>query len=125
MRVMAIFGTYLQAGRGSEPVWFRGPKTSPKVPVIYGATSGGPKPKLMMSLRKACPPLKRKFDFKLRVQSRTSRSQYNACSNIPIKIYLGYPGINNYIKGAGGYLGVRLWKMSLNTLLIEGVMVVI
>ena len=25
----------------------------------------------------------------------------------------------------GGYLGVRLWKMSLNTLLIEGVMVVI
>ena len=29
------------------------------------------------------------------------------------------------IKGAGGYLGVRLWKMSLNTLLIEGVMVVI
>ena len=30
------------------------------------------------------------------------------------------------VKGAGGgYLGVRLWKMSLNTLLIEGVMVVI
>ena len=27
--------------------------------------------------------------------------------------------------GGGGYLGVRLWKMSLNTLLIEGVMVVI
>ena len=29
------------------------------------------------------------------------------------------------LKGAGGYLGVRLWKMSLNTLLVEGVMVVI
>ena len=53
---MAIFGTYLRAGRGSEPVWFRGPKTSPKVPVIYGATSGGPNPKLMMTLEKACPP---------------------------------------------------------------------
>ena len=54
---IAIFGTYLRAGRGSEPVWFRGPKTSPKVPVIYGATSGGPNPKLMMTLKKACPPL--------------------------------------------------------------------
>ena len=29
------------------------------------------------------------------------------------------------LRGQGGYLGVRLWKMSLNTLLIEGVMVVI
>ena len=27
---MVIFGTYLRAGRGSEPVWLRGPKTSPK-----------------------------------------------------------------------------------------------
>ena len=53
---MAIFATYLRAGHGSEPVWFRGPKTSPKVPVIYGATSGGPNPKLMMTLEKACPP---------------------------------------------------------------------
>ena len=53
---MAIFGTYLRVGRGSEPVWFRGPRTSPKVPVIYGATSGGPNPKLMMTLKKACPP---------------------------------------------------------------------
>ena len=53
---MAIFGTYLRAGRGSEPVWFRGPKTLPKVPVIYGATSGGPNPKLMMTLKKAPPP---------------------------------------------------------------------
>ena len=63
LRVMAIFGTYLRAGRGSEPVWFRGPKTSPKVPVIYGATSGGPNPKLMMTLKKAClPPLKNCWD---------------------------------------------------------------
>ena len=53
LRVMAIFGTYLRAGRGSEPVWFRGPKTSPKVPVIYGATPGGPNPKLMMTLKKS------------------------------------------------------------------------
>ena len=31
-----------------------------------------------------------------------------------------------YLKGAGGgYLGFRLWKMSFNTLLIEGVVVVI
>ena len=30
--VMAIFGTYLRAGRGSKLVWFQGPKTSPKVP---------------------------------------------------------------------------------------------
>ena len=52
------FGTYLRAGRGSKPVWFRGPKTSPKVPVIYGATSGGPNPKLMMTLKKAPPLLK-------------------------------------------------------------------
>ena len=52
---MVIFGTYLRAGRGSEPIWLRGPKTSPKVPVIYGATSGGPNPKLMMTLKKACP----------------------------------------------------------------------
>ena len=29
------------------------------------------------------------------------------------------------LRGQGGYLGVRLWKISLNTLLIEGVMVVI
>ena len=29
------------------------------------------------------------------------------------------------IKGAGGYLGVRLWKMSLDALLVEGVVVVI
>ena len=50
------FATYLRAGCGSEPVWLRGPKTSPKVPVIYGATSGGPNPKLMMTLEKACPP---------------------------------------------------------------------
>ena len=56
LRVMAIFATYLRAGRGSEPVWFRGPKTSPKVPVIFGATSGGPNPKLTMTLEKACPP---------------------------------------------------------------------
>ena len=60
LRVMAIFGTYLRAGRGSEPVWFRGPKTSPKVPVIYrdiyGASSSGSNPKLMMTLKKACPP---------------------------------------------------------------------
>ena len=57
---MAIFCTYLRAGCGSEPVWFRGPKTSPKVLVIYGATSGGaggPNPKLMMTLKKTCPPL--------------------------------------------------------------------
>ena len=52
--VMAIFGTYLRAGRGSDPVWLQGPKTPPKVPVIYGATSGGPNPKLMMTLKKAC-----------------------------------------------------------------------
>ena len=33
-------------------------KTSPKVPVVYEATSGGPNPKLMMTLKKAClPPL--------------------------------------------------------------------
>ena len=39
LRVMAIIATYLRAGRGSESVWFQGPKTSPKVPVIlYGAT---------------------------------------------------------------------------------------
>ena len=56
LKIMAIFATYLRAGRGSEPVWFRGPKTSPKVPVIYGATSGGPNLKLMMTLEKACPP---------------------------------------------------------------------
>ena len=56
LRVMAIFGTYLRAGRGSKPVWFRGPKTSLKVPIIYGANSGGPNPKLMMTLKKACPP---------------------------------------------------------------------
>ena len=56
LRVMAIFGTCLLAGRGSEPVWFRGPKTSPKVPVIYRATSGGPNPKLMMTLKKLAPP---------------------------------------------------------------------
>ena len=49
-----IFGTYLRTGRGSEPVWLLGPKTSPKVPVIYWATSGGPNPKLMMTLKKAC-----------------------------------------------------------------------
>ena len=58
---MAIFGTYLRAGRGSEPVWFRGPKTLPKILVIYGATSGGPNSncKLIMTLEKAChPPLK-------------------------------------------------------------------
>ena len=30
--VMAIFGTYLRAGRGSKSVWFQGPKTAPKVP---------------------------------------------------------------------------------------------
>ena len=53
---MVIFGTYLRAGRGSEPVWLQGPKTSPKVPIIYGATSGGPNPKLMMTLKKACLP---------------------------------------------------------------------
>ena len=29
------------------------------------------------------------------------------------------------IKGAGGYLGIISWKMSLSTYLIEGVMVVI
>ena len=56
LKTMAIFATYLRAGRGSEPVWFRGPKTSPKVPVIYGATSGGPNPKLMTTLEKTCPP---------------------------------------------------------------------
>ena len=32
---MVILGTYLRVGRGSEPIWLRGPKTSPKVPVIY------------------------------------------------------------------------------------------
>ena len=59
LRVMAIFGTHLRAGRGSELVWFRSLKTSPKVPVIYGATSGtgGPNPKLIMTLKKAPPPL--------------------------------------------------------------------
>ena len=57
LRVMAIFATYLRARRNSEPVWFRGPKTSPKVPVIYGATSGGSNPKLMMTFFKACLPL--------------------------------------------------------------------
>ena len=57
---MAIIATYLRAGRGSESVWFQGPKTSPKVPVIlYGATSGGPNPKLMITLKKLAPrPLK-------------------------------------------------------------------
>ena len=56
---MAIFGTFLLARCGSEPVWLRGPKTAPKVLVIYGATSGGPNLKLMMTLKKAClPPLK-------------------------------------------------------------------
>ena len=63
---MAIFGTYLRAGRGSEPVWFRGPKTLPKVTVIYGATSGGPNPKLLMTLEKVCPPpLKTWASFKM------------------------------------------------------------
>ena len=57
LRVMAIFGTYLRAGRGSEPVWFQGTKISPKVPVIYGTTSGGPNPKLMMTLKKKLAPL--------------------------------------------------------------------
>ena len=57
LRVMAIFGTYLRAGRGFDPVWFRGPKTSPKVPVIYGANSGGLNPKLMMTKKKLAPPL--------------------------------------------------------------------
>ena len=53
---MAIIATYLGAGRGSESVWFQGPKTSPKVPVIlYGATSGGPYPKLMITLKKLAP----------------------------------------------------------------------
>ena len=33
--------------------------------------------------------------------------------------------IESFLKGAGGVPWVRLWKMSLNTLLIEGVMVVI
>ena len=56
LRVMAMFATYLRAGRGSKPVWFRGPKASPKVPVIYGATSIGPNPKLMMTLKKLAPP---------------------------------------------------------------------
>ena len=56
LRVMAIFATYLRAGRSAEPVWFRGPKTSPKVPAIYGATSGGPNSKLMLTLKNACPP---------------------------------------------------------------------
>ena len=47
---MAIIAT------GSESVWFQGPKTSPKVPVIlYGATSGGPNPKLMITLKKLAP----------------------------------------------------------------------
>ena len=65
LRVMAIFGTYLRAGRGSEPVWFQGPKTSPKVPFIYGATSDGPNPKLMMTLKKACPPPLNAFSVRL------------------------------------------------------------
>ena len=56
LRIMTIFGTYLRAGRGSESVWFRGPKISTKVPVIYGDISGRPNPKLMMTLKEACPP---------------------------------------------------------------------
>ena len=32
------------------------PLKIPKVPVIFGATSGGPNRKLMMTLKKACPP---------------------------------------------------------------------
>ena len=59
---MVIFGTYLRVGRGSEWVWLRGPKTSPNVPVIYGATSGGPNPKLMMTLKKLASPLNYKLE---------------------------------------------------------------
>ena len=55
-RAITVGAVAPRAGRGSEPVWFRGPKTLPKVPVIYGATSGGPNPKLMMTLKKSCPP---------------------------------------------------------------------
>ena len=58
---IAIFSTYLRAGRGSEPVRPRGPKTSPKVRVIYGATSNGPNPKLMMTLKKLASPLKKLY----------------------------------------------------------------
>ena len=47
LRVMAIFGTYLRAGRGSEPVWFRGSTTLPKVPVIYGAKTDDDSKKIL------------------------------------------------------------------------------
>ena len=36
--------------------WLRGPKNSPKVPVIHEATSGGPNPKLMLIFKKLAPP---------------------------------------------------------------------
>ena len=57
-----FFWHLFTGGRGSEPVRLRGPKTSQKVSVIYGATSGGPNPKLMMTLKKlASSPLNSAF----------------------------------------------------------------
>ena len=105
---MAIFGTYLRAGRGSEPVWFRGPKISPKFPVIYGATSIYIyNPKLMMTLKKVAPPLKfivliltlSNFDlsfFKLNLSSsweRCCQRKNYSINGLVIAQHLGYSGL--------------------------------
>ena len=70
LRVMAIFGTYLRAGRGSEPVWFREvQKLHQKFRSYMGPpSSGGPNPKLTMTLKKLAPPLNVKQSMKLKLK---------------------------------------------------------
>ena len=53
---MAISGSKLWAGCGSEPVRRRYPETPPKVQAIHGATSGSPNSELIKALKKVCPP---------------------------------------------------------------------
>ena len=51
-----IFGSHIWAGRGSEPVWRRGPKTSPRVSPMYRGTSQVPCRKLRLPLKFGCLP---------------------------------------------------------------------